>query len=100
MRSRRIYEIRRHYQSGVIFDKTTTKEKDARVLYWACLTEDCQVYTDFEYPEIGHERPFHYEIFEGKHFMFSSKEDRATIQLQILTDFLKGGGQLRVLEEI
>ena len=48
---------------------------------------------------MDYRRPFYYDVLEGNPFMFTSVEYRIRIQLQLMTTFLRGGGQLWVLED-
>ena len=54
---------------------------------------------ELDLPESSHKRPFYYEVLEGKPFTFTTDEDRIRIQVNLLTIFLKSGGQLWALEE-
>ena len=47
---------------------------------------------------MDHKWPFHYDVVEGKPFLFTSDEDWIRIPIQLLTTFLKAGGQIWVLE--
>ena len=42
---------------------------------------------------------FHYDVVEGKPFIWTSDGDRVRIQLHLLTTFLKGVGQLWSLDD-
>ena len=46
-----------------------------------------------------HKRPFFKDVVEGKPFVFTFAEDQVGIQYQLLTMFLKNGGQFWVLED-
>ena len=50
-------------------------------------------------PELSYKRHFYYDILEGKPFTFTTEEDRIRIQINMLTIFLKSGGQLWALED-
>ena len=54
---------------------------------------------ELDLPELSNKRPFYYDVLEGKPFTFTTEEDRVRIQINLLTIFLKSGGQLWALEE-
>ena len=54
---------------------------------------------ELDLPELSHKRPFYYDVLEGKPFTFTTEDDRIRIQINLLTIFLKSGGQLWALED-
>ena len=103
MRSHRIYEIKRRFESAChlcqnqrfleLYFLDAGRGKDARVLYGARLDDERRTYMDFEIPTVDHKRPFYHNVVEGKPFMFTREEVRVKIQLQLLSTFLGGDGQ-------
>ena len=73
--------------------------RDGRVLYGSRLEAEREVYMELDLPELSHKRPFHYDVLEGKPFTFTTEEDRIRIQINLLTIFLRSGGQLWALED-
>ena len=63
------------------------------------MAADGRLYLDWEIREMSHKRPSYYDVLQGKPFVFTSVEDQVRIQIQLLTTFLKGGGQFWVLED-
>ena len=57
------------------------------------------MYLELDLPELSHKRRFYYDVLEGKPFMFTTEEDRIRIQTNLLTIFLRIGGQLWALED-
>ena len=49
-------------------------------------------------PDLSHKRPLYY-VLEGKSFTFTTEEARIRVQINLLTIFLKSGGQLWALED-
>ena len=80
---------------GIFFLKPWGKE--VRILYGNRLVTEREIYKDWEILEVDHNRLCSYEMLQGVPFMFISVKDRILIQLQLLTLFLKIGGQLRKL---
>ena len=110
MHSCDVYQAKRHYQSvdhlpqdqryrGHYF-RGALRGKDARVLYGERLAAERQVHMNCELPGVDYKRPFYYDVVEGKPFVFTKGEDRVRIQLQLLTIFLKGEGNFRILDEL
>ena len=109
MRTRGLYELKRHFQRDCHFraDQRLREKicpgkvrgRDGRVLYASKLEAECEVYMELDLPDFSHKRPFHYDVLEGNPFLFTTEEDRIRIQINLLTIFLKSGGQLWALEE-
>ena len=59
-----------------------------------------KIFVDGEVPELGHKQPLFYDVLQGNPFSFTSVDDDIRIQIQSLNTFLKGGGQLWMLDEI
>ena len=53
---------------------------------------------DYEIPGMGHKLPFYYAVFDCRLFMYTSDEDCVRNRLQLLTIFMKGSGQLWLLD--
>ena len=109
MRTRGLYELKRHFQRDCHFraDQRLREKicpgkvrgRHRRVLYGSRLETEGEVYMELNLPELSHKRPFYYDVLEGKPFTFTTEEDRILIQINFLTIFLKSGGQLWALEE-
>ena len=54
---------------------------------------------ELDLPELPHKRPYYYDVLEGKPYTFTTEEDRIRIQINLLTIFLKSGGQLWAFED-
>ena len=70
------------------------------MLYELCLAADRKNYMNCSVPGMDPKRPFYYDVVEAKPFKITSEEDCDRIQVQLLTTFLKGGGQLWVLDDL
>ena len=46
--------------------------KDPTVLHGSCLSAEREIYTDWEDPEVDHNRPFYDDVLEGKPFVLTS----------------------------
>ena len=102
MRTRGLYELKRHFQRDCHFraDKRLREKicpgkvrgRDGRVLYGSKLEAEREVYMELDLPELSHKRPFYYDVLEEKPFRFTTEEDRIRIQINLLTIFLKSGG--------
>ena len=109
MRTRGLYELKRHFQRDCHFraDQRLREKicpgkvrgRDGRVLYGSRLEAEREVYMELDLSELSHERTFYYDILEGKPFTFTTEEDRIRIQINILIFFLKSGGQLWASED-
>ena len=109
MRTRGLYELKRHFQQDCHFraDQRLREKicpgkvrgRDGRVLYGSKLEAEREVYMELDLPELSHKGPFYYDVLEGKPFTFTTEEDRIRIQINLLTIFLKSGGQLWALKE-
>ena len=109
MRTRGLYELKRHFQRDCHFRADQrlrenvcpgkVRGRDGRVLYGSKLEAQREVYMELDLPELSHKRPFYYVVLEGKTFTFTTEEDRIRIQINFLTIFLKSGGQLWALED-
>ena len=109
MRTRGLYELKRHFQRDCHFraDQRLREKicpgkvrgRDVRVLYGSKLAVEREVYMELDLPELSHKRPFYYNVLEGKPFTFTTEEDRLRVQINLLTIFLRSGGQLWALED-
>ena len=109
MHARGVYVIKRQYRSpSHLSQDQRSREKflpeavrgrKARFLHEKPLVADRETHMDSEVPEMDHSRPFYYQVLEGKSFVFTNVDNWIRIQLHLLTTFLRGGGQLWVLED-
>ena len=105
MRTRGLYELKRHCHFRAdqrLREKICpgkVRGRDGRVFYGSKLEAEREVYMELDLPELSHKRPFYYDVLEGKPFMFTTEEDRICIQINLLTIFLKSGGQHWALED-
>ena len=109
MRTRGLYELKRHFQRDCLFraDQRLREKifpgkirgRDGRVLYGSKLEAEREVYMELDLPELSHKRPFYYDVLEGKPFTFTAEEDRIRVLINLLTIFLRSGGQLCALED-
>ena len=68
-------------------------------MYGSKLEAEREAYMELDLPELSHKRPFYYDVLEGKPFRFTTEEDRIRVQINLLTIFLKSGGELWALED-
>ena len=109
MRTRGLYELKRHFQRDCHFraDQRLREKicpgkargRDGRVLYGSRLEPEREVYMELDLPELLHKRPSYYDVLEGKPFTFTTEEYRIRIQVNLLTIFLRSAGQLWALED-
>ena len=104
MKSRGLYELKRHYQRDchLRIDQRfrerycpgKVRGRDARVLYGVQLEKERVQYMELDVSEVYYKRPFHYDVVEAKPFTFTTESTRIRIQIELLIIFLKSGGQL------
>ena len=109
MRTRGLYELKRHFQRDCHFraDQRLREKicpgkvrgRDGRVLHGSKLETERELYMELDLPDLSHKRPFYYDVLEGKPFTFTTVEARVRIQINLLIIFLKSGGQLWALED-
>ena len=109
MRTRGLYELKRQFQRDYRFraDQRLREKicpgkfrgRDGRVLYGSKLEAERELYMELDLPDLSHKRPFYYDVLEEKPFIFTTEEARIRIQNNLLTIFLKIGGQFWALEE-
>ena len=109
MRTRGLYELKRDFQRDCHFraDQRLREKicpgkvrgRDGRVLYGFQKDAGHELYMQLDLPDLSHKRPFHYDVLEGKPFTFTTEEARIPIQINLLTIFLKRGGQLWAFED-
>ena len=109
MRSRGLYELKRHFQREhhlradqrfrARYHPSKIRGSDGRTLYGSKLEAEKEWFMHLDVPELDHKRPFYYDVVEGKPFTFTSANSRTLIQIELLLIFLRGGGQLWTLEE-
>ena len=108
MRTRGLYKLRRHFQRDFHFrvDQQLREKicpgkvrgRDGRVLYGSKLVAESELYTELDFSDLSQKRHFYYDVLEGKPFTFTTEEARIRIQNNLLTIFLKSGGQVWALE--
>ena len=91
MRTRGLYELKRHFQRDCHFradqrlrEKISpgkVRGRDGRVLYGSKLEAECELYIELDLPELSHKRPFYYDVLEGKPFTFRTEEGPIRIQI-------------------
>ena len=109
MRTRGLYELKRHFQRDCHFRADQrfrekhcpgkVRGRNGRVLYGSRLEAERDVYMELNVPGSDSKRPFYYDVLEGKSFTFTSEESRVRIQISLLMTLLKSGGQLWDLED-
>ena len=109
MKSRGLYELKRHFQREhhlradqkfrTRYHPLKVRGSDGRTLYGSKLEAEKELFMHLDVPELDHKRPFYYDVVEGKPFTFTTASSRTLIQIELLLIFLRGGGQLRTLEE-
>ena len=109
MRTRGLYELKRHFQRDCHFRAdqrlrekicpNKVRGRDGRVLHGSKLEAERELYMELDLPDLSHKRPFYYDVLEGKPFTFTTEEARIRIQINLLIIFLKSGGQLWALED-
>ena len=109
MKSRGLYELKRHFQREhhlradqrfrAQYHPSKIRGSDGRTLYGSKLEAEKDLFMHLDVPELDHKRPFYYDVVEGKPFIFTSTSSRTLIQIDLLLIFLRGGGQLWILEE-
>ena len=72
MRTRGLYELKRHFQSDCRFRADQRfREKccpgkvrgpDGRMLYGSKLEAECEFYMELDVPELDFKRPFYYDV--------------------------------------
>ena len=104
MKSRGLYELKRHYQrdchlridqrflEGICPGKV--RGRNARVLYGAKLEKKREQHMELVVSDLCYKLPFYYDVVEGQPFTFTTESTRILIQIELLLIFLKSGGQL------
>ena len=107
MRTRWLYELKRHFHGDSHFRDQRFREKycpgklrgrDARVLYGSKLEAEREFYKELDVQDLQYKRLF-YNVLEGKPFTFTTEESRVRIQIKLLMTFLKSGGKFWTLED-
>ena len=109
MKSRGLYELKRHFQRQhqlradqmfrARYHPSKIRGSDGRTLYGSKLEAEKELFMHLDVPEMDHKRPFYYDVVDGKPFIFTSASSRTLMQIELLLIFLRGGGQLWTLEE-
>ena len=108
-KSQRLYEMKRHFQREhhlradqrfrARYHPSKIRGSDGRTLYGSRLEAEMELFMHLDVPELDQNRPFFYDVVEGEPFIFTSASSRTLIQIEMLSIFLRGGGQLWTLEE-
>ena len=109
MRTRGLYELKRHFQRECHFrvDQQFREMycpgkvhgREGRVLYGSKLEAEREFYMELNVPDLDFKRPFYYDVLAGKHFTFTTEESHDRIQINWLMTILKSGGRLWALED-
>ena len=109
MKSRGLYELKRHFQREhqlradqrfrSQYHPSKVRGSDGRTLYGSMLEAERELFMHLDVPELDHNRPFYYDVLDGKPFTSTTASSRTLIQIELLLIFLRGGGQLWTLEE-
>ena len=73
--------------------------KIPRVLYDEKLEESRKKYLKFDVPELDHQRPYYYDVVEGKPIAFTSESVKTRIQIHLFITSLRSGAEIWSLEE-
>ena len=84
MRTRRLYELKRHFQQYCQFrtDQRFREKycpgklrgRDGRMLYGSKLEAEREVYMELDIPDLDFKRPFYYDVLEEKPSTFTTEE--------------------------
>ena len=109
MRTRGLYELRRHFQRDCHFraDQRLREKicpgkvrgRDGRVFYGSKLEVERELYMELDLPDLSHKIRFYYVVLEVKPFTSTTEEARIGVRTNLLTFYIKSGGQLWALEE-
>ena len=109
MRTRGLYELKRHFRRDCHFRADQrfrekfylgkVRGRDGRILYGSMLEAERECYMELDVPDLDFRKPFYSDVLEGKPFTFTSEESCVRIQINLLATFLKSGGQLWALED-
>ena len=109
MESRGLFELKQRYQREhylradqrfrARYHPSKVHGLDGRRFYGSKLEAEKEFFMHLEVPELDYKRPFCYDFIEGKPFTFTSASLRTLTQSELMLIFLKGGGQLWILEE-
>ena len=109
MKSRGLYELERHFQRDqrvkavqqfrARFHPTKIRGSDGRTLYGPKLEAEKDLFMHLDVFDLEHKRPFYNDVAEGKPFISTTESARFSMQIELLTFFSRGEGQLRTLEE-
>ena len=108
LRSRGLYELKRHYQRDCHLWKDErfreqlfpgkTRRRDDQVLFVTKLETKREQDMDLDVPDLCHKRPFYYDVVEGKLSTSTTESSRSRILIELLLTFLKSAGHLWALE--
>ena len=74
--------------------------RDGKLLTPYQLELELPFFKNAQLVEIGHKLPFYNEYMEGQDYMSSTSNNRARMQLSVLTKFLPLNGDLEILKSI
>ena len=73
--------------------------RDGRVLYGWKLEAERDFYMELDVPDLDFQRPFYYDVLEGKPCILTTEDLRVRIPINLLMKLWKIGGQLWTLED-
>ena len=109
MRTRRLYELKRHFQRDCRFPAIQpvrenycpgkVRGHDGKVLYGSRFKAEREYYMELDMPDWDFKRPFYFDVLEGKPFTFTIDETCVRIQINLLMTFSKSVGHFWALED-
>ena len=104
MRTRGLYELKSHFQRDCHFrvdqrlrEKTCpgkVRGRDGKMLYVSKLETDREMSMELDLSSLSHQKPFYYDVLEGKPFVFTTEEARNRIQINLLLYCWKVGDKV------
>ena len=104
MKSRSLYEIIRQFQREQLlsagqrfcarYHPTKLRGSDGRKLKGSKLEAGRDLLVLLDVRDLVHKRRFYYDVTEEKPFTFTNKSAPVPMQMELLTSFLRGRGQL------
>ena len=98
MKSRSLYELKRHFQREhhlradqrfrARYHPSKVRGSDGRTLYGSKLEAEKELFMHLDVPELDHKRAFYYDVVEGNPFTFTTASSRTLIQIELLLIFL------------
>ena len=109
MKTRGLYEVKRHFQRDCHFRADQrfrekycpgiVRGRDGRVLYGWKLRAEREIYMELDVADSDFKRPFYYDVLDEKNSTFTTEDSRVRIQINLLMTFLRSGVQLWALED-